>query len=390
VRLSRGRVPPLYAIADASVLGLERVPAAVATMAEHGFEWIQLRIKPACDRDFARAVERSLAALQQRISLSEQVALWIDDRADVAAMYDAAGVHVGQEDLPPRAARTVVGERCWIGWSTHSLEQVAAADADADVDLVAIGPVFPTQNKENPDPVIGLDALRHARGLTAKPLVAIGGIGEDNVADVLDAGADAAALLGAVCQGDVASNCDRLRARVAERRGARGSVWMTGFMGAGKTAVGKRLARRLGLPFVDLDAEIEKSSGQTIPDLFRERGEAEFRTLECELLERTSRGPRCVVATGGGVVGRSDNVAAMLRSGQVLWLDVPFDTLLVRLARSKDERPLWKSPEQAERLYQSRLDAYRRCDVRLTVDPAWSADDTAARAERLLQERRDS
>ena len=92
-----------------------------------------------------------------------------------------------------------------------------------------------------------------------------------------------------------------------------------------------------------------------------------------------------MIATGGGVVGRVENVAAMLRSGRVLWLDVPFDTLLVRLARSKDERPMWRTPEQARKLYDSRLDAYRRCDVRLPVDSAWSADETATRAERLLE-----
>jgi shikimate kinase len=71
----------------------------------------------------------------------------------------------------------------------------------------------------------------------------------------------------------------------------------------------------------------------------------------------------------------------------VVWLDVPFDTLLVRLARSKDERPLWRDPEQARRLYASRLEAYRRCDLTVAVDPEWSADETATRTERLLAQR---
>jgi len=295
------------------------------------------------------------------------------------------GVHVGREDLPPAAARTVVGDACWIGSSTHDLEQVSAADVDADVDLIALGPIFATRHKDAPDPVVGVEALAHARGLTAKPLVAIGGIGAENVADVLAAGADAAVLLGAVCSGDVAANCDRLMALVGSRRRSAGPIYLTGFMGAGKTAVGKRLAKRLGLSFVDLDHEIEQRSGRTIPELFRERGEAEFRTLESEALAASSSAAASVIATGGGVVERVPNIAIMLRTGRVLWLDVPFDTLLERLARSKDERPLFKNPEQALRLYRSRLDAYAHCDWRIEVEAGWSADQTATLAERLVR-----
>ena len=204
--------------------------------------------------------------------------------------------------------------------------------------------------------------------------------------EVLAAGADAAVLLGAVCSGDVAANCDRLVSLVGAggpRRG--GPIYLTGFMGAGKTAVGKRLAQRLGLPFVDLDHEIEQRSGRTIPDLFRERGEAEFRTLESEVLEHVEAAASGVIATGGGVVERAPNIAVMLRTGRVLWLDVPFDTLLERLARSKDERPLFQNPEQALRLYRSRLDAYARCDWKIEVEAGWSADQVATLAERLVR-----
>jgi thiamine-phosphate pyrophosphorylase len=133
-------------------------------------------------------------------------ALWIDDRADLAALFPVAGVHVGQTDLPPEAVRRVVGGGMWIGLSTHDEAQLAAADADPDVDVVAVGPVFPTAGKERPDPVVGLDFVRRARARTAKPLVAIGGIGAESVRAVLEAGADAAVVLGAVCRGDVGKN----------------------------------------------------------------------------------------------------------------------------------------------------------------------------------------
>ena len=110
------------------------------------------------------------------------------------------------------------------GFSTHGEEQLAAADADPEVDVIAVGPVFPTSGKEDPDPVVGLPFVRWARERTRKPLVAIGGIDAGNIAEVLAAGADAAAVLGAVCRGgagDVYANCRRLvaAARAAGREG---------------------------------------------------------------------------------------------------------------------------------------------------------------------------
>ncbi|HVR27955.1 MAG TPA: thiamine phosphate synthase [Thermoanaerobaculia bacterium] len=379
-RLRRDHVPALYAVADADLLGLDRLPAAVAEIARCGIEWIQLRAKHAEDDDLARVVEQALEAA------SAGTMLWMNDRADVAALYGLPGLHLGQEDLPPGAARAAVGESCWIGRSTHDLAQVAAAAADPEVDVIALGPVFPTRHKENPDPVVGLEGLRRARAATPKPLVAIGGVSEANLLDVLAAGADTAALLGAVCVGDLTANCDRLRALVSAHAGGGGSIYLTGFMGAGKTAVGRRLAARLGLPFLDLDHEIEAGAGRSIPDLFRERGEDAFRALESEALAAASRRPRTVVATGGGVVERESNLGVMRSSGRVVWLDVPFATLVERLARGREGRPLFRNPEQARRLYESRLAAYGKCDLRIAVEPGSSADETAARVERQLAE----
>ncbi len=134
--------------------------------------------------------------------------LWLDDRADLAALLPVAGLHLGQADLPPAAARRCgaggAGTRARgsDGFPPTTRRSSPRADADPDVDVVAFGPVFPTTGKARPDPVVGLAGLRRARARTAKPLVAIGGIDAGNVAAVLAAGADAAAVLGAVCRGD--------------------------------------------------------------------------------------------------------------------------------------------------------------------------------------------
>ena len=198
----------VYAIADAGVLGAEALPAAVAEMAGAGIRWIQVRAKHLSGSGWHAALAACCRALE-----GSGVRLWVDDRADLAALLPVDGVHVGQRDLPPAAARRVVGGSVRIGLSTHDEEQFAAADADPAVDVIAVGPVFPTTGKEDPDPVVGLSFVRWARERTRKPLVAIGGIGAGNVAEVLAAGADAAAVLGAVCRGgvrEVRANCRRL------------------------------------------------------------------------------------------------------------------------------------------------------------------------------------
>ncbi|MFL6233155.1 MAG: thiamine phosphate synthase [Thermoanaerobaculia bacterium] len=202
----------VYAIADAGVLGAEALPAAVAGMAEAGIRWIQVRAKHLSGSGWHAAL-----AACCRVVEGSGVRLWVDDRADLAALFPVEGVHVGQRDLPPAAARRVVSVDVRIGLSTHDEEQFAAADADPAVDVVAVGPVFPTTGKENPDPVVGLRFVRWARERTRKPLVAVGGIEAGNVAEVLAAAADAAAVLGAACRGgvrEVRTNCLRLLAEV--------------------------------------------------------------------------------------------------------------------------------------------------------------------------------
>ena len=205
MRAPAGPSGRIYAIADVEALHPTPLSAAVRDMADAGIQWIQVRAKRLSGGELCRQMESCCRALE-----GSAVRLWVDDRADVAALFPVAGVHVGQKDLPPAAARRVVGDTMWIGLSTHGEEQLLAADADPDVDVIAVGPVFPTTGKASPDPVVGLDFLRRARGLTAKPLVAIGGIDSGNLAEVVAAGADAVAVIGAVCHGDVSENCRRL------------------------------------------------------------------------------------------------------------------------------------------------------------------------------------
>ena len=133
-------------------------------------------------------------ARELRVRLGPTVRLVINDRADlcVAAQYD--GLHIGQDDLSPESARRIIGPDRWLGVSTHNPEQLAEADKTS-ADYLAIGPIFATPSKANPDPVVGLEGVRRARELTRKPLVAIGGITRANARSVIDAGADSVAVI---------------------------------------------------------------------------------------------------------------------------------------------------------------------------------------------------
>ena len=179
--------PPLYAILDPGGSPDVTLPLAT-TLARAGVELIQLRDKHGSVREVFEASlrwNRELSQLGARLILN--------DRPDIAAMTGAGGVHIGQEDLPVEAARSLVGGGRWVGVSTHNLEQLQAA-ALTSADYIAVGPIFPTTTKQNPDPVVGLELVHAARRLTKKPLVAIGGITIESAADVFQAGADSVAV----------------------------------------------------------------------------------------------------------------------------------------------------------------------------------------------------
>ncbi len=142
----------------------------------------------------ANAREMLAHARELRRLAGNRVRLIMNDRADLCLAADFEGLHVGQDDLSPESARRIIGPERWLGVSTHNPEQLAEADKTS-ADYVAIGPVFATSSKANPDPVIGLEGVRQARTLTRKPLVAIGGITRSTACSVIEAGADSVAVI---------------------------------------------------------------------------------------------------------------------------------------------------------------------------------------------------
>jgi thiamine-phosphate pyrophosphorylase len=140
----------------------------------------------------ARGMLEQARALKKHLDHSAR--LIMNDRADLCLAAGFEGVHVGQEDLSPESVRAIIGPERWLGVSTHNPDQLREADLTS-ADYVAIGPVFATSSKENPDPLVGLEGVRRARALTGKPLVAIGGITRANALSVIDAGADSVAVI---------------------------------------------------------------------------------------------------------------------------------------------------------------------------------------------------
>jgi thiamine-phosphate pyrophosphorylase len=180
--------PTIYAILDPNLASSPLVHLA-ESLAKAGVRLIQLRDKRSSTRRIYLQACELAAALRPM-----DVRFIVNDRPDIAMMSRAEGVHVGQNDLPAEEARRICARPRWVGVSTHSLEQLREADRTS-ADYIAVGPIFPTGTKENPDPVVGIDFLRRVRPMTRKPLVAIGGITLESAADIFRAGADSVALI---------------------------------------------------------------------------------------------------------------------------------------------------------------------------------------------------
>lgn len=195
----------IYAIADAEALAPRSLAEGAAMMAEAGILTIQLRAKLVPDDLLFAETERCVRRLEGWAGT-----LWIDDRVDLAMLLPLAGVHLGATDLPAATARRLLAPSVRIGVSTHDGAQLLEAERETAADWVALGPIYATRSKRDPDPIVGLERLRELRGRTSKPLIAIGGIGRANLAAVLEAGADSVAVIRAVCSGDIARNCREL------------------------------------------------------------------------------------------------------------------------------------------------------------------------------------
>ena len=182
------QIPRLYPIVDLEV-SLHPLEFLIGEFAAAGLTWVQLRDKKANSRQLFANAQR-LVELARRHGLTAIV----NDRTDIAWLSDADGVHVGREDLPVEHARKIVGPKKIVGYSTHNLAQALEAE-QSSADYIAIGPVFATTSKVNPDPIVPLEKLRQIRSRVTKPIVAIGGITSQNATQLFDIGLDSVAVI---------------------------------------------------------------------------------------------------------------------------------------------------------------------------------------------------
>lgn len=191
------KLPRWYPILDSALLtarGCDPQTAAQGLI-DGGARILQWRHKGQWTRDAFETATHLSAMCRDR-----GVLFVINDRADIAVLT-AAAIHAGQDDLQPSVIRRIVGEETPIGFSTHNEAQLRAAAAEP-VDYLALGPIFGTVSKQNPDPVVGTAELARLRPLSALPLVAIGGITRERAQEVLAAGADSVAAIGDLCPGE--------------------------------------------------------------------------------------------------------------------------------------------------------------------------------------------
>lgn len=191
------KLPVLYPIIDFSCFAAK--PDPISALLDFAGKLLNAGATVIQYRDKLSPPQRVLSAARElRRITGNRAKLIINDYPDLCLAAEADGVHLGQDDLSPMGARTIFTaaeqDQLWIGFSTHNLEQVRLAGS-MPIDYLAVGPVFSTSSKANPDPIIGLDGVRKARQATSKPLVAIGGITRANCAQVREAGADSVAVI---------------------------------------------------------------------------------------------------------------------------------------------------------------------------------------------------
>jgi thiamine-phosphate pyrophosphorylase len=181
-------LPRLYVIVDAALIH-EPATKIAGQLLDAGVRLLQYRAKNAPSREIL-----DVATQMAELAHKKGAAFFVNDRPDLAYLAGADGAHVGQDDLDVEQARTVVGPERRVGVSTHNRKQFKRALASS-ADYIAIGPIFSTTSKANPDPVVGTELVRELRSLTTKPIVAIGGIRLECAAEVIQAGADSVAVI---------------------------------------------------------------------------------------------------------------------------------------------------------------------------------------------------
>jgi thiamine-phosphate pyrophosphorylase len=186
------RPPRVYPLTDVLLSGLSHAEQ-VRLLSSGGASLIQLREKQIPSLEFYEQAKAAMAVAERN-----GVKLIVNDRVDVALAVRAHGVHLGQDDIPPEAARGLLGAEAIIGYSTHNVRQAVSA-LGLPIDYIAIGPIFQTATKTDTSPVLGLEGLRTVRGAIGDfPLVAIGGITQVNAAEAIGAGADSVAVISAL------------------------------------------------------------------------------------------------------------------------------------------------------------------------------------------------
>jgi thiamine-phosphate pyrophosphorylase len=375
------KLPPIYAITDGTASAAPDVEERARRLFAAGIRLLQVRERRIDDRQLLDAVEAA-----DRRGTAAGATVLVNDRVDVASLA-GVGVHVGSEDLPASAARPLLRAGAHLGVSTHDLAAARGAFADPACDYVAFGPIFDSSTKAGRAP-LGVAALADVAREKTKPLVAVGGITADQLDAVLDAGADSAAVIGALsASGRLEENARVLLDR-ARRRSPPGRIVLVGFMGSGKTAIGRRVAERLRVPFVDLDAEIERTSGLTVRAIFETAGEAAFRERESAFLEGAEALPNGVIATGGGSWISDRNRRTIARLGTAVYVDVPFEVIRSRLA-GKVDRPLFVTEAQAAALHAEREPSYRMASVRVSLTGFESIEESADRMLSAIYDRRE-
>lgn len=198
------RIPPLYGILDPEQVAGKDIDRVLGEILAAGIKWLQLRVKALPPVEFFRIARRVREATRKHACR-----LIINDRVDIALACDADGVHLGQEDLPLRAGKQLMAGRI-VGISTHDVDQARAAERGG-ADYIGFGPMFGTSTKDTGYDARGLDMLRTIRASVELPIVAIGGINEQNVREVWQAGANSAAIISDILRADdIGSKVTRL------------------------------------------------------------------------------------------------------------------------------------------------------------------------------------